>query len=174
MVDGAVFDADHDGDLDIWLVNAAGPNELLNNDGGGRFRAIGATAGIAGDGRPSSGIAVADLDHDRDTDVIVLKASPPHDVFLNGRVWEYRRDAQAAILAAAPASALVAGDLDADGERGAVYVRHGRDRAMAPRRRRHVARRTRCTRCTAASRLAMADTNGDGALSSSPDHEWRR
>src|SRR5688500_8022120 len=78
IVDGAVFDADHDGDLDIWLVNAAGPNELLNNDGGGRFRAIGAAAGIGGDGRPSAGIAVADLDHDRDTDVIVLKASPPH------------------------------------------------------------------------------------------------
>ena len=116
IVDGAVLDADHDGDLDIWLVNAAGPNELLNNDGGGRFRAIGATAGIAGDGRPSVGIAVADLDHDRDTDVIVLKASPPHDVFLNGRVWEYRRDAQAANLAAAPVAALVAGDFDADGD----------------------------------------------------------
>ena len=96
IVDGAVFDADHDGDVDIWLVNAAGPNELLNNDGGGRFRAIGATAGVAGDGRPSAGMAVADLDRDRDADVIVLKASPPHDVFLNGRVWEYRRDAAAA------------------------------------------------------------------------------
>src|SRR5688572_7093282 len=116
IVDGAVFDADHDGDLDIWLVNAAGPNELLNNDGDGRFRAIGTTAGIAGDGRPSAGIAVADLDLDRDTDVIVLKVSPPHDIFLNGRVWEYRRDAQAAILAAAPISALVPGDFDADGE----------------------------------------------------------
>ena len=45
IVDGAVLDADHDGDLDIWLVNAAGPNELLNNDGGGRFRAIGASRG---------------------------------------------------------------------------------------------------------------------------------
>ncbi|MDH4066753.1 MAG: FG-GAP-like repeat-containing protein, partial [Acidobacteriota bacterium] len=116
VVDGAVFDADHDGDLDIWLVNAAGPNELLNNDGGGRFRAIGATAGIGGDGRPSLGIAVADLDGDRDADVIVLKAAPPHDVFLNGRVWQYRRDESAAELSAAPLSALVAGDLDADGE----------------------------------------------------------
>ena len=28
IVDGAVLDADHDGDLDIWLVNAAGPNEF--------------------------------------------------------------------------------------------------------------------------------------------------
>ena len=164
IVDGAVFDADHDGDLDIWLVNAAGPNELLNNDGGGRFRAIGATAGITGDGRPSAGIAVADLDHDRDTDVIVLKASPPHDVFLNGRVWEYRRDAQAAFLAAAPASALVAGDFDADGDselysagsRGIErWARDAtgtwRSEPLAP------------PGSVAASRLAIADTNGDGS-----------
>ncbi len=165
IVDGAVLDADHDGDLDIWLVNAAGPNELLNNDGGGRFRAIGTTAGIAGDGRPSVGIAVADLDHDRDTDVIVLKASPPHDVFLNGRVWEYRRDAQAANLAAAPASALVAGDFDADGDvelytsgtRGIERWRRDstgtwRPEPLVP------------PGPAAASRLAIADTNGDGSF----------
>ncbi|MGH9219076.1 MAG: FG-GAP-like repeat-containing protein, partial [Vicinamibacterales bacterium] len=172
IVDGAVFDADHDGDLDIWLVNAAGPNELLNNDGGGRFRAIGATAGIAGDGRPSAGIAVADLDHDRDTDVIVLKASAPHDIFLNGRVWEYRRDAQAAILAAAPISALVPGDFDADGEvelytagmRGIEQWRHDssgtwRAAPVAP-----ASLASPPSRVSPASRLAVADTDGDGML----------
>jgi len=169
IVDGAVFDADHDGDLDVWLVNAAGPNELLNNDGGGRFRAIGRTAGVAGDGRPSRGLAVADLDNDRDADVIVIKDTPPHDVFLNGRVWEYRRDDGAAALASAPLSALVAGDFDADGnaeiyaagERGieqwrrdatgtwraAPYAPHAPNAPNAP-----------------VSRLALADTDGDGAL----------
>jgi hypothetical protein len=177
IVDGAVLDADHDGDLDIWLVNAAGPNELLNNDGGGRFRAIGATAGIRGDGRPSVGIAVADLDHDRDTDVIVLKASPPHDVFLNGRVWEYQRDAQAAILAAAPASALVAGDFDANGEvelysagpRG--IERWTRDPAGTWRAQAGATSATGATgamgatgAASATSRLAIADTDGDGAV----------
>ena len=101
VIDGAMFDADHDGDLDIWLVNAKGPNELLNNDGDFRLRAIGVSAGVAGDGRPSLGLAVADLDGDRDADVIVIKAAPPHDVFLNDRVWTYRRDARAAALVAA-------------------------------------------------------------------------
>jgi hypothetical protein len=164
IVDGAVLDADHDGDLDIWLVNASGPNELLSNDGGGRFRAIGAAAGIAGDGRPSVGIAVADLDHDRDTDVIVLKASPPHDVFLNGRVWEYRRDAQAAILAAAPASALVAGDFDADGDMELYTAgtrgieRWARDATGTWRPEPLVPPGS-----VAASRLAIADTDGDGS-----------
>ena len=172
IVDGAVFDADHDGDLDIWLVNAAGPNELLNNDGDGRFRAIGTTAGIAGDGRPSAGIAVADLDLDRDTDVIVLKASPPHDIFLNGRVWDYRRDSQAALVAAAPISALVPGDFDADGEvelytagmRGIEQWRHDstgtwRAAPVAP-----ASLASPPSRVSPASRLAVADTDGDGML----------
>ena len=188
IVDGAVFDADHDGDLDVWLVNAAGPNELLNNDGGGRFRAIGAAAGIAGDGRPSAGIAVADLDHDRDADVIVLKASPPHDIFLNGRVWEYRRDAQFAILGAAPVSALLPGDFDADGE-AELYTsgtrgieRWRRDAAgiwrAAPASSASAREQSRELRrdlagaasgreggpASPAARLAIADTDGDGAL----------
>ena len=48
-VDGALFDADHDGDLDVWLVNGRGPNELLNNNGDGTFRRIATEAGLAAD-----------------------------------------------------------------------------------------------------------------------------
>ena len=165
IVDGAIFDADHDGDLDVWLVNAAGPNELLNNDGGGRFRPIGRTAGVAGDGRPSRGMAVADLDNDRDADVVVIKATPPHDIFLNGRVWEYRRDDNAAALASAPITALVPGDFDADGE-AEIYTAGSRG---LERWRRDAAGMWRSETLAAAAsapvaRLAIADTDGDGEL----------
>jgi hypothetical protein len=163
IVDGAVFDADHDGDLDIWLVNAAGPNELLNNDGGGRFRAIGRTAGVAGDGRPSRGVAVADLDNDRDADVIVIKDTPPHDIFLNGRVWEYRRDAGAAALASAPLAALVSGDFDADGD-AEIYTVGSRGTERWRRDGSGVWRAAPVAPVAPASRLAIADTDGDGAL----------
>lgn len=165
IVDGAVFDADHDGDLDIWLVNAAGPNELLNNDGGLRFRAIGAQAGVSGDGRPSLGLAVADLDNDRDADVMVLKAEPPHDIFLNGRVWEYRRDERAGELVAARLSALVAADLDADGDTE-LYTASDRGIERWRRGAAGVWRREPLAPAASggAARLATADTNGDGAL----------
>jgi hypothetical protein len=167
-VDGALFDADHDGDLDVWLVNARGPNELLNNNGDGTFRRIAVEAGLAGDRRPSRGVAIADLDGDRDHDLIVLKASPPHEVFLNDRVWQYRPAPGMATFGGADIDALVPADSDADGQ-VELYTAGPRgverwqpdaagnwqpapiaspDAGATPRR----------------SQLAIADVDGDGAL----------
>lgn len=89
-VDGAIVDADHDGDLDIFCINADGPNELLNNNRDGTFRAIAQEQGIAGDGRASEQVLFADLDLDRDADIVVINAQPPHEVYLNDRLWSYR------------------------------------------------------------------------------------
>ncbi len=85
-----MFDADHDGDLDLFLVNADEPNDLLNNNLDGTFRSIGSQAGVSGDGRPSRQVLVSDLDRDRDVDIVVLHDQPPHDVFINDRLWQYR------------------------------------------------------------------------------------
>lgn len=114
-VDGAVFDADHDGDLDIFLVNANGPNELLNNDLNGRFRPLAAARGLAGDGRPSRQVLPVDLDGDRDLDIVVLHARPPHEVYLNDRLWDYRPAPGFEAFRSSSALAAVAGDADADG-----------------------------------------------------------
>lgn len=165
IVDGAAFDADHDGDLDLWLVAGSGPSVLLNNDGGLRFRAISDLAGVAGDSRTARSLAIADLDGDRDADVMVIKATPPHDVFLNDRVWSYRRDPGAADLVAASITALIAGDLDADGDPelysagGQGITRWRRDGAGVWRAG-IVAR----AEADAATQLSLADTNGDGRL----------
>ncbi len=90
-VDGAFFDADHDGDLDIFIVNANGPNELLNNNLDGTFRKIAAEAGITGSGGGSRQVIAVDLDNDRDIDIVVINNQPPHDVWINERAWTYRR-----------------------------------------------------------------------------------
>ena len=117
-VDGAFFDADHDGDLDLFLVNADAPNELLNNNLDGTFRPLATERGLAGPPGAEGGgrqVLPVDLDGDRDTDIIVLGSKPPHRAWLNDRLWAYRPAAGLDAFLAAPLLAALAADLDADG-----------------------------------------------------------
>ena len=113
-LDGAFFDADHDGDLDLFLVNADGPNELLNNNLDGTFRPLATEQGIAGPGNGRQ-VLPLDLDADRDADLIVLTAEPPHQAWLNDRLWAYSPAPGLDAFLAAPVLAALAADLDADG-----------------------------------------------------------
>lgn len=114
-VDGLMFDADHDGDLDLFLVNADGPNELFSNNLDGTFRPLGAAQGIAGDGRPSRQALAVDIDNDRDLDMIVLHDQPPHDVYVNDRLWNYRAADGWQDFCKTPMQAALAMDSDVDG-----------------------------------------------------------
>ena len=114
-VDGAVFDADHDGDLDLFLVNANGPNELLNNNLDGTFRPLAVERNIAGTGEASRTIVPADLDGDRDVDLVVINAQPPHEVYFNDRLWAYRSAPGFDAFRSLPAITGIAADRDADG-----------------------------------------------------------
>lgn len=117
-VGGTLFDADHDGDLDILVVNADGPNELFNNNLDGTFRRLAGRpeSDISGGNRAGRQSLAADLDADRDADIIILHAEPPHDVFLNDRLWRYEVAPGFDEFRAASLLAVSAGDLDADGQ----------------------------------------------------------
>lgn len=114
-IDGAIFDADHDGDLDIYTVNANGPNELFNNNLDGTFRRLAKERRIAGSGRGSRTVLTLDLDNDRDTDIVVINNRPPHDVYINDRLWEYKDAKGFGRFREAPIQNAVAADMDADG-----------------------------------------------------------
>ncbi len=89
----AVFlDADHDADLDIYVCNAAGANQLLNNNADGTFTDIAAGAGVACEDRRSIMLAPADIDGDRDTDLVVFNEDGPARLFLNDRVGKYHQE----------------------------------------------------------------------------------
>ncbi len=120
-VDGIMVDADHDGDLDIFCVNADGPNELLNNNLDGSFTPIAADRGIDSGVRASRQVVASDLDGDRDVDFLVIHEQPPHEVFVNDRLWEYRKGVGFGPLLREEIIAAVAGDADADG-RPEVYT----------------------------------------------------
>ena len=115
-VDGVFVDADHDGDLDILLANEDAPNELLNNNLDGTFRELGQSQGIAGDGRPTRQIVVADLDSDRDVDLLFIKQEPPHDVYLNNRLWSYEPASGFDAFRQAPIISALAVDSQDDSE----------------------------------------------------------
>jgi hypothetical protein len=113
-VDGVLFDADHDADLDLLLVNADGPCDLLSNEGTGKFVSIGQTAGLGADGRPSRGAAAADLDGDRDLDILILKAAPPHEAWANDLAGRYHPAEGLEALLKKEIHGILASDQDAD------------------------------------------------------------
>ena len=115
-VDGAAIDADHDGDLDLFLVNADGPNELLNNNLDGTFRPLAEQQGIAGDGSGSRQVVFTDIDSDRDVDLIVINDEPPHEVYINDRLWRYHAYQALEEFCQGDWLAAVAADLNADGQ----------------------------------------------------------
>lgn len=124
-VDGALFDADHDGDLDVLIVNDAGtPCELLNNNGDGTWQVIAdEDSGFPRAAEFAREVVVADFDGDLDTDVLLINQRPPHMVWLNDRLWKWRRGGQAwASLLRAKVSAAVAADVDADGRMDIVTM----------------------------------------------------
>ncbi len=94
-VDGALADLDHDGDLDVLLVSKDAPIALLANVGAaaGGFRDIAEEAGLASPDRSPRSVVVSDLDFDRDADILVLHDVPPHQLFLNERLWKWTEGA---------------------------------------------------------------------------------
>ena len=111
---GAVFDADHDGDLDVFTVGAEG-NALYSNNRDGSYRELAEQMGLrGGNGRQA---LVVDLDGDRDLDIVAINQAPPHDVWQNDRLWQYQPFAGLDDLRNTPLAAAAAADADADGRR---------------------------------------------------------
>ena len=167
-IDGAMFDADHDGDLDLLLDQERWCERAVEQQ---RRRHVPfariAQIGLADDRRPSTGVVVADLDADRDADIIVIKKAPPHAVLVNDRTWQYHRDpafdasVKTPMTPRSPAisTRTAAPELYTSGARGSRGGRASRpDRGS----RRLVAGHRPDRRI--ASQLALADVDGDGRL----------
>ena len=82
----AWFDYDRDGDLDLYMTNRVGANQLWRNDGNGVFVEVAAALGAADASHDGAGVAVADYDNDGDLDIYL--ANGDNDVLLQNQLTE--------------------------------------------------------------------------------------
>jgi PKD repeat protein len=77
------FDADNDGDADLFCCRIGAPNRLFINDGNGYFSDQGITRGIApSTGRTSAALAF-DADNDGDLDLMAINQMSKHEMYSN-------------------------------------------------------------------------------------------
>ncbi len=115
--DLAIFDADHDGDVDIFVVNADADNELLNNNLNGTWRRLSEEGelDLSGPAGGSRQVLAVDLDGNRIVDILVLNQRPPHQAWINDRLWQYRPAEGLDSLLQTPVIAIGSADFNADG-----------------------------------------------------------
>jgi hypothetical protein len=87
----APFDADGDGDTDVYVACDSSSNLLLVNDGTGHFTDVGYSAGVAlspdGAAEAGMGVAIGDVDRDGRPDIAVTNFSgEPTALYLGDRV----------------------------------------------------------------------------------------
>lgn len=118
----AFVDADHDGDLDVFL---SPPNRLLRNNGNGTFSDIAADAGLAGD-QPMIAVIPTDYDNRRDIDLLLVPADGIPVLFANRRDGTFRDvGPEAGLPGGAMYTAAAIGDLNKDGAPDFVFARLG-------------------------------------------------
>ncbi len=83
------FDADNDGDLDLYVANDSKANFLWINDGSGRFvnRALAAGTAVSDSGDPQAGMGVdaADYDQDGRLDLVVTNFAEDRNTLYRNR-----------------------------------------------------------------------------------------
>ena len=83
-----LIDADHDGDLDVLVLSQTGRFEIWNNNLNNTFTALSTKTKLSTK-EGFNAIYIADIDSDRDVDII-LQGANSYTIALNDRMWDYQ------------------------------------------------------------------------------------
>src|SRR5262249_26104646 len=130
----AWVDADHDGDLDLFVGNfadlsqfpntdaavfpddfAGEENRLFRNNGNGSFTDITAQTGLGGGKNKTTAVVATDFNNQRDIDFLVVNYGSPVQLFSNQRDGSFKEVAeQVGIKFSGRAFGVAAGDINKD------------------------------------------------------------
>ena len=113
----ALGDVNGDGWCDIYLCGIDSRCELYLNQGGWKFKPVSDAAGVACEGLEPSGAVLADVDGDRDLDLVVNTVGQGTHVFLNDGQAQFAELTKTNVLDPGRAGmSLAFGDIDGDGD----------------------------------------------------------
>ena len=116
----ALGDIDNDGFCDIYFCRLDGPNVLYRNMGNWQFEDITQEAGVAYPDQFCKGALLADIDGDRDLDLLITVLDGPNACFLNdgkGNFTEVTKEAGLSpIMGRTGNTSMAVADIDGDGD----------------------------------------------------------
>lgn len=101
---------------DVFCDNENGPNFLFRNKGYGTFEDVASTAGVADLYQHGRGVALADFNGDRKTDIVYGNWNGPHRLYLQGSESQFRDIADTTFAKPSPIRTVIAADFDNDKE----------------------------------------------------------
>jgi hypothetical protein len=112
----ALGDVDGDGRCDVYLCGLGNANALFRNQGNWRFEDITAAAGVACPDQYSTGAVFADVDGDRDLDLVVNAIGGGTRLFLNDGRGRFTESTNSGLQRRFCATTAALADIDGDGD----------------------------------------------------------
>ncbi|MFQ5674572.1 MAG: VCBS repeat-containing protein, partial [bacterium] len=126
----AIGDVDDDGLADLYFCGLSGANVLYKNLGNWKFKDITAAAGVACPRQFSTGAVFADIDGDRDLDLIVTAIGGPNACFLNDGTGRFTDVTESmGLMGKTGAASMALADIDGDGDLDLYIANYKRIRA---------------------------------------------
>ncbi|MEK7484569.1 MAG: CRTAC1 family protein [Planctomycetota bacterium] len=112
----ATGDFDNDGLCDIYFCRLTGDNALYKNLGGWKFQDVTAKAGVACPNQFSTGATFADLDGDRDLDLLVTCVGSLNTCFINNGNGTFTPNPHSGLNTNSGSMSVALADIEGDGD----------------------------------------------------------